>query len=93
MYSLRYGTVPVVRATGGLADTVEPWDPARATGTGFVFEHYTPQGLRWAIGRALDAYHDRRAWRTLMRNGMAKDWSWERQGREYLRLYAQLAGE
>jgi starch synthase len=93
MYSLRYGTVPIVRATGGLADTVEPWDPAKATGTGFVFEHYTPQGLRWAIGRALDAYRDRRAWRTLMRNGMAKDWSWERQGREYLRLYAQLAGE
>jgi len=91
LYSLRYGTVPVVRHTGGLADTVEPWDPATGTGTGFVFEHFTPQGLAWALGQALDTYADRKAWRKLQMNGMARDFSWHHQAAEYVALYRGLA--
>ncbi|MFN7940169.1 MAG: glycogen synthase GlgA [Thermoanaerobaculia bacterium] len=91
MYSLRYGTPPVVRRTGGLADTVEPWNPARRQGTGFVFEHYTPEGLRWALESALAAFRERDGWRALMRNGMARDFSWTRQVREYEELYRRIS--
>ncbi|HWN44179.1 MAG TPA: glycogen synthase [Thermoanaerobaculia bacterium] len=92
MYSLRYGTPPIVRRTGGLADTVEPFNAATRQGTGFVFEHYTSEGLRWALDTALDAWQDRAAWERLMLNGMAKDYSWDIQGREYMELYRRLAG-
>ena len=91
LYSLAYGTIPVVRRTGGLADTVEPWNPATGQGTGFVFEHFTPEGLAWALGAALDAWQDRRAWRTLQKNAMTRDFSWRRQAAEYVALYARLA--
>jgi starch synthase len=90
MYSLRYGTPPVVRKTGGLADTVEPFDPATGQGTGFVFEHFTAEGLAWAIDQALTAYHHRIAWEKLMLNGMSRDFSWDVQGREYLELYQAI---
>jgi starch synthase len=87
MYSLRYGTVPIVRSTGGLVDTVEPWDAARSTGTGFRFEIADGTGLMWAIDQALAAYANKRAWRRLMKNGMTKDFSWERSARAYVELY------
>jgi starch synthase len=90
MYSLRYGTPPVVRRTGGLADTVEPWNPATGRGTGFAFEHFTPEGLRWALELALDTFRDRAAWERLMRNGMAQDFSWAKQVVPYERLYERL---
>jgi starch synthase len=91
MYSQRYGTVPVVRRTGGLADTVEPYDLHRDAGTGFLFDHFTPQGLSWALGRALHTYvEDPVAWRRLMRRGMARDFSWDRQGGYYVEAYEQL---
>lgn len=91
MYSLRYGTVPVVRRTGGLADTVVPFDPGRDMGTGFVFDHFTPAGLAWALDFALRTYEeDRDAWRRLQRRGMAEDFSWERQGALYEDLYRSL---
>ena len=92
MYSLRYGTVPVVRKTGGLADTVQLFDPAKGEGTGFVFEHFTSAGLRWALNLALDVWRDKEAWRRLMLNGMAQDFSWEVQGARYLELYRRLSG-
>jgi starch synthase len=92
IYSLRYGTPPVVRRTGGLADTVEPWSPATGTGTGFLFDHFTTEGMVWALDQALDAYQDQDGWRRLMLNGMAKDYSWEVQAREYVELYRRLAG-
>jgi starch synthase len=91
MYALRYGTVPIVRATGGLADTVEPWDPATGRGTGFVFEHADGTGLVWAIDQALAAWQDAAGWRQLMRNGMVRDFSWDRSAREYVDLYRQAA--
>jgi len=92
MYSLRYGTPPVVRKTGGLADTVEPFDPATGQGTGFVFEHFTAVGLGWALDMALNAYRHPLLWQRLMASGMSKDFSWEIQGKEYVELYQRLAG-
>ena len=91
MYSLRYGTPPVVRRTGGLADTVVPFDRRTGEGTGFVFEHATATGLAWALSEALTTWLDRPAWARLVQNGMAQDWSWETQIRHYLALYARLA--
>jgi starch synthase len=87
MYSLRYGTVPVVRATGGLVDTVEPWDPASGEGTGFRYENADGTGLMWALDQALAAYKDRAGWARLMRNGMSRDFSWTRSAEGYVRLY------
>ncbi|MCZ7651064.1 MAG: glycogen synthase [Thermoanaerobaculia bacterium] len=91
LYSLRYGTPPVVRRTGGLADTVEPYSWERGTGTGFVFSDYTPAGLVWALDHALTTFAHPEAWRGLQRRGMALDFSWERQGRPYLELFRGLA--
>ena len=90
MYSLRYGTVPVVRATGGLADTVvDASDPAR--GTGFVFREYSVEALSRAIERALATYGTR-VWRELQLRGMAAEFSWDAAAAAYLRVYRALAG-
>ncbi len=93
IYSLRYGTVPVVRNTGGLADTVvDVSDQARKakTATGFCFEHATTEGLLWALNRALKLYPRPRLWRQLMVTGMTQDFSWESSARHYLKLYQQI---
>lgn len=92
MYSLKYGTIPIVRKTGGLADAVELYDPATGEGTGFVFDHFTPDAFAWALGFALDVYGDSEAWRGLMANAMARDYSWDRQGARYVELYRRLVG-
>jgi starch synthase len=89
MYSLRYGTVPVVRATGGLVDSVEPYDERTGEGTGFRFDTPDGTGLMWAIDRALGVYQDRKAWRRLMRNGMTRDFSWDRSARQYEALFRE----
>lgn len=90
MYSLKYGTVPVVRKTGGLADSVRLFDPDTGDGTGIIFDHYTPDGVRWALDTALGLYHDPDAWRTIVTNGMAQDFSWERQAEQYVAIYRRL---
>jgi starch synthase len=90
MYSLRYGTVPVVRSTGGLADTVHEFDPATAEGTGFCFDDYDPDQFRDAIDRALSLWPDRKRWRRLMRNGMQQDFSWTESAKRYVELYERL---
>ncbi len=90
MYSLKYGTVPVVRRTGGLADTVEPFDASTGSGTGFVFEQYEPEALHAAISDALAIWEAPKSWAELVRNGMRRDFSWERQGREYEALYRSM---
>jgi starch synthase len=87
IYSLRYGTVPIVRATGGLDDTIEPWNPRTAKGTGFKFSEYSGEALLEAIKEALWAFRDQSSWRKLMRNGMAKDFSWNASAKEYVRVY------
>ena len=94
MYSLRYGTPPIVRATGGLADTVVDFSEASlATGTanGFSFMEATAPALLAAIRRAIALWHKPRLWRQLQRNGMAFDWSWSGPARQYAGLYRTLA--
>jgi starch synthase len=90
MYSLRYGTVPVVRRTGGLADSVEHFNPESGTGTGVVFNDFDTPALEWALNTALDWYAQPQVWARLVQNGMACDFSWTRQGAQYLELYQRL---
>ena len=91
MYSLRYGTVPVVRATGGLEDTVR--DADLSDGTGFKFHDFNVAGLLWASSRAMDWWWNRRdALDEVRRRGMVQDWSWESSALAYERLYASLVG-
>jgi starch synthase len=90
MFGMRYGTLPIVRRTGGLADSVEPIDGESGRGTGFVFEHFTPDGLRWALRQALEAYRDPQLWRRLMDNAMRQDFSWGKQVHSYVELYSKL---
>jgi starch synthase len=88
LISLRYGTIPIVRATGGLADTVTEYDPATGDGNGFSFREYDGRALYSAIARALKLYRDdREAWARLVRNAMEMDFSWARSAVEYLQLY------
>ncbi|HXJ37228.1 MAG TPA: glycogen synthase GlgA [Candidatus Eisenbacteria bacterium] len=91
IYSLRYGTVPVVHATGGLDDTVEDFDPGRATGTGFKFSPFTDEAFVGAIGRAIEVWRDREKWTRLVDNGMRMDFSWERAAVGYRRVYDGLS--
>ena len=91
MYSLRYGTVPIVHKTGGLADTVAPWQPARGAGNGFLFEHHDEAGLRWAVEAALRTYRDPAQWQRLVQNGMVADFSWDAQGKLYELVYERLS--
>jgi starch synthase len=87
IYSLKYGTVPIVRATGGLDDTIEPWDARTGKGTGFKFSDYTGEALLSTIKQALHSYQDPSSWQTLMRNGMSRDFSWGASAREYGKIY------
>ena len=89
IYSLRYGTVPVVRATGGLDDTITSTPPARATG--FKFVAYNGKALREAVEEACRLWEDRKAWTAMMLRGMDKDFSWAASAAEYSRLYDSLA--
>lgn len=86
IYSLRYGTVPVVRATGGLDDTIQE-------DTGFKFNDYDVEGLTWALRLALTAFQNREAWEELMRHGMSRDYSWDASARQYSELYNYLTGK
>lgn len=88
IYSLKYGTVPIVRATGGLDDTIEQWNPSSGKGTGFKFSDYNGEALLWSLQEALKVYfNDKPGWEKLMRNGMAKDYSWASSAREYVKVY------
>jgi starch synthase len=90
IYSLKYGTVPIVRATGGLDDTIEPWDARTGKGTGFKFSEYNGESLLLTIKEALSAYKDQTSWQVLMRNGMNKDFSWNASAREYGKVYERV---
>jgi starch synthase len=87
IYALRYGTVPIVRATGGLDDTIDPWDARAKKGTGFKFQEYSGDALLRTIHQAMQVYRDPLSWQRLMRNAMAKDFSWRNSAREYIRVY------
>jgi starch synthase len=90
MYSLRYGTVPIVRSTGGLADTVREFNPATGAGTGFCFSKYDPEEFKAAVGRALALWPQRDQWRRLMINGMSQDFSWKESARKYEEAYRRV---
>ena len=97
LYSLRYGTVPIVRKTGGLADTVKDWhelkDSGSESGTGFSFNSYSASALLTTVTRALDTFYNREIWKKIQINGMNKDFSWERSGKEYIKLYKKAMGK
>jgi starch synthase len=90
IYSLKFGTVPVVRATGGLDDTIENWDPHTRKGTGFKFTEYSGEALLATLRAALQAFRDKENWQALMRNGMNKDFSWTASAREYVKIYDRV---
>lgn len=87
IYSLKYGTVPIVRATGGLDDTIHEYDPNTGKGNGFKFSEYSSQALIETVKRALSIFADRQKWTKLMKNGMSEDHSWKASAKEYVSLY------
>jgi starch synthase len=90
MYSQRYGTVPIVRATGGLDDTVDDYDERTGKGTGFKFKGASGRDLLDAVRRALAVYREPDRWRALQLAGMARDYSWDASAREYVKVYRRV---
>ena len=90
MYSLKYGTVPIVRETGGLADTVKNYDEKSGNGNGFVFKKYTTKDFLAEIKRALKVYKNKQQWMNIVRNGMKSDFSWNSSAKKYLDLYKTI---
>ena len=90
MYSLRYGTVPVVRAVGGLIDTVRPYNPRNGQGNGFLFADYHPRVMMDTLSSALAMYPNKKIWTRLQKNGMRADVSWDRSAGEYVKMYRKL---
>ncbi len=87
IYSLKYGTIPLVRATGGLDDTIVQFDPQTGTGNGFKFEKPDAQEFLNAIKRALEVYKNKKAWMQLMKNAMEESFTWEKSAQKYVELY------
>ena len=90
LYSLKYGAVPIVRATGGLDDTIQPFDLVTGQGNGFKFKGYTTQEMLQAIQEALQVYKEPAQWARVQGNGMLMDFSWERAASRYVALYKDL---
>jgi starch synthase len=87
LYSLAYGTPPIVHRTGGLADTVHTWNPTTRKGNGFAFDHFDASGLAWALGYALETWGKPAEWRAMQYNGMSEDFSWKRRVGAYEDVY------
>ncbi len=90
LYSLKYGTIPVVRKTGGLADTVTEVNPQKGSGTGFFFEEYNAASMLKAVSRAVSLFEDQKNWRKVMRNAMSQDFSWTSSAKQYEELYNKI---
>ena len=93
MIALRYGSVPIVRRTGGLKDTIEEFDPSTQRGNGFLFNEFTPLELLSAIRRAIDIYHKKDLWIKLVKNCMSSNFSWEVSAQKYIELYRKINEE
>jgi starch synthase len=91
LHALRYGTIPIVRETGGLADTVQNYDAKSESGTGFVFKKFEPGDMVKSLERAIKVFLDKKRWAKLMKNAMMQDYSWEAAAEKYTKLYARLA--
>jgi starch synthase len=87
MFSLKYGTIPIVRATGGLQDTVIDPNEAHSPGTGFKFDRFHKDDLIAAVRRAIEAFRNRKIWQAMMRKAMAQDFSWEHSAKEYIDVF------
>jgi starch synthase len=92
LYALKYGAIPIVRATGGLKDSITAYDSRKKTGTGFLFDRFNEAEFLESIDRAIDIYYNRRAWTRLMTNAMRADFSWSVSGQKYEDIYRSLAG-
>jgi starch synthase len=90
MYSQRYGTVPIVRAVGGLVDTVRPYNPRTGQGTGFLFADYHPRALLDTLRAAIGVFPNKKRWTRLQKSGMRVDFSWDRSASEYVKMYKRL---
>jgi len=90
MFSLKYGTIPIVRATGGLDDTIREYDPLTGEGNGFKFAEYSAGALSEAVKKAVSIYRDPQRWTALMRNAMSEDFSWDRPASLYQELYTRI---
>jgi starch synthase len=93
LISLRYGTVPIVRATGGLADTVEDFNPIKGKGNGFSFSEYSSVALMGTLARALLTYEDRAVWKQLVEKGLKEDHSWQSSAKEYVKAYKEAMAQ
>ncbi|MFH2055443.1 MAG: glycogen synthase GlgA [bacterium] len=93
LYSLRYGTVPIARKTGGLADTIVDYDADRRKSTGFLFAEYQPEALLQTVRRALAAYRNKRSWTALVKRGMKQNFSWDKSAQRYISLYQQMLAD
>lgn len=90
LLAMRYGSIPIVRSTGGLVDTVEPYDFDNETGQGFRFDHYDEAAIRWVIGESLHLYGDTNKFKRLRKNDMKQDLSWDKAAKMYICLYESL---
>jgi len=90
MIAMKYGSIPLVRKTGGLSDTVENLSPEGKKGTGFVFEHYGAEDLLFILRRAVEAFNQPKIWKELVQRAMTQDFSWDQSARQYLDLYRQI---
>jgi starch synthase len=90
LIALRYGTIPVARKTGGLADTIEEYNPVQGSGTGFLFNRYSSEEMLIAIKRAEDLFNNKRAWKNIRNNAMSRDFSWAKSAEEYISLFREL---
>jgi starch synthase len=90
MYSLKYGTIPVVRDTGGLADTIEEFDMTTGSGNGFKFEEYSSRALIKAVEKALAVYQNKKTWLKLVKKAMNEDFSWKKSGLRYVEIYNRI---
>jgi starch synthase len=93
LISLKYGTVPIVRKTGGLRDTIEIYNKYTEEGTGFGFENYDSADMLYSINNAIEVFQDNKTWKKLVRRGMVQDFSWLESAKKYVKLYNQLKGE
>jgi starch synthase len=93
LFSMRYGTIPIVRETGGLKDTVQPYNEFTGEGNGFSFTNYNAHDMLYTIKRAVNFYHNKEVWHALMRRAMQCDYSWNRSAKEYIELYRRLKSE
>jgi len=93
MYSLKYGTIPVARATGGLDNSIQEFEPEGNTGNGFKFEDYSPRALLASLAKCVSFYNRRDKWEILIKNAMSSDFSWEKSAQEYFTLYKRISAE